>query len=66
MIFTFQFLLSDEMPPTKKEKVTFTCTSDTKHALEAWSEREGRTLSNLVERIVLAALAEQEKQDPRD
>lgn len=46
------------MAPTKKEKVTFTCTADTKQALESWAEREGRTVSNLVERIVLAALLE--------
>lgn len=61
MISAFQLLLSGEMPPTKKEKVTFTCTAETKKALEAWAEREGRTVSNLVERIVLAELAEQEK-----
>ncbi|NJL20117.1 MAG: hypothetical protein HC895_03635 [Leptolyngbyaceae cyanobacterium SM1_3_5] len=47
------------MAPTKKEKVTFTCTAETKQALEAWAEREGRTVSNLVERIVLAVLVEQ-------
>jgi hypothetical protein len=62
MISASQFLLSDEMPPTKKEKVTFTCTTETKQALEAWAEREGRTVSNLVERIVLAVLADQEKE----
>lgn len=61
MISASQFLLSDEMPPTKKEKVTFTCTAETKQTLEAWAEREGRTVSNLVERLVLAALANQEK-----
>lgn len=54
----FQFL---EMPPTKKEKVTFTCTAETKHALEEWAEREGRTVSNLVERIVLGVLADQKE-----
>lgn len=63
MISASQFLLSDEMAPTKKEKVTFTCTAETKQALEAWAEREGRTVSNLVERIVLTVLADQEKED---
>lgn len=62
MISASQFLLFDEMPPTKKEKVTFTCTAETKQALEAWAEREGRTVSNLVERIVLSVLADQEKE----
>jgi len=61
MISEAQFFLPDEMPPTKKEKVTFTCTAETKQALEAWAEREGRTVSNLVERIVLTVLADQEK-----
>ncbi|MBD2078299.1 hypothetical protein H6F86_31315 [Phormidium sp. FACHB-592] len=53
------------MAPTKKEKVTFTCTAETKQALEVWAEKEGRTISNLVERIVLSALAvtaEEQKQ----
>lgn len=62
MISEVPFSSSDEMPPTKKEKVTFTCTAETKQALEAWAEREGRTVSNLVERIVLAVLADQEKE----
>lgn len=66
MISASQILLPDAMPPTKKEKVTFTCTADTKQALEAWAEREGRTVSNLVERLVLAALAAQDQQEPRD
>lgn len=63
MISASQFLVSDEMPPTKKEKVTFTCTLETKQGLEAWAEREGRTVSNLVERIVLAALAETQSEE---
>lgn len=66
MIAASQFLLSDEMPPTKKEKVTFTCTAETKQALEVWAEREGRTVSNLVERIVLSVLTEQEKGERHD
>ncbi|MGA7935796.1 MAG: hypothetical protein WCA35_19755 [Kovacikia sp.] len=57
MISESQILSFDEMAPTKKEKVTFTCTTETKQALEVWAEKEGRTISNLVERIVLSALA---------
>ncbi|MEP1061866.1 MULTISPECIES: hypothetical protein [Cyanophyceae] len=65
MISESQILSFDEMAPTKKEKVTFTCTAETKQALEVWAEKEGRTISNLVERIVLSALAvtaEEQKQ----
>ncbi len=58
MISEVQLFL-EEMPPTKKEKITFTCTAETKQAVEAWAEKEGRTVSNLVERIVLAALEQQ-------
>lgn len=67
MISESQILSFDEMAPTKKEKVTFTCTAETKQALEVWAEKEGRTISNLVERIVLSALAvtaEEQKQHP--
>jgi len=35
----------------------FTCSEDTKQILELWSEEEGRTVSNLVERIVLEAIS---------
>jgi uncharacterized protein (DUF1778 family) len=56
MITASEALQFEEMPPTKKEKVTFTCTAETKQLLEEWAEQEGRTVSNLVERVVLAAL----------
>lgn len=42
--------------PTKREKITFTCEKETRSLLEEWADQEGRSLSNLVERIVLAAL----------
>lgn len=48
--------------PTKKATVYFTCQHEIKASLEQWAEEEGRSLSNLVERIVLAAL--QQKQTP--
>ena len=44
---------------TKKEKITFTCEKETRAQLEAWAEKDGRSLSNLVERIVLEALAKE-------
>lgn len=62
MISESGFVSFEEMPPTKKEKVTFTCTAETKQALEVWAERDGRTVSNLVERLVLSALAEQSEE----
>lgn len=46
--------------PTKKEKITFICDTDTRSKLESWAEEEGRSLSNLVERIVSKALADKE------
>ncbi len=55
--------LMSEMPPTKKEKVTFTCTTETRQALQEWADKDGRTLSNLVERIVLAAIEQQQGSD---
>jgi len=35
----------------------FTCSEEIKQTLELWSEEEGRTVSNLVERIVAEAIA---------
>jgi hypothetical protein len=53
-------MISSEMTvPTKREKITFTCEKETRLILEAWAEDEGRSLSNLVERIVLAAIEAQ-------
>jgi hypothetical protein len=42
--------------PTQKATVYFTCQPKVKASLQAWADKEGRSLSNLVERIVLAAL----------
>lgn len=39
-----------------KVKITFLCDSETRKRLEKLAEDEGRSLSNLVERIVLAEL----------
>jgi uncharacterized protein (DUF1778 family) len=50
-----QIPFSAEMP-TKREKITFTCEKETRDALEAMANEEGRSLSNLVERIVLETL----------
>lgn len=66
MITASEALQFEEMPPTKKEKVTFTCTAETKQLLEKWAEREGRTVSNLVERVVLAALEGQKQTSTND
>ncbi|BBD70941.1 MULTISPECIES: hypothetical protein [Nostoc] len=45
------------MGVTKKAKVMFTCEHETKSDLEAWAKSERRTVSNLVEGVVVAALA---------
>ncbi len=47
--------------PTKREKITFTCEKETRSLLEEWADKEGRSLSNLVERIVLAALENKDR-----
>jgi len=46
---------------TRKEKITFLCEKETRAQLEARADKEGRSLSNLVERIVLEALEKPEK-----
>ncbi|MGI2908959.1 ribbon-helix-helix domain-containing protein [Tolypothrix sp. VBCCA 56010] len=41
----------------RTEKINFTCESEDKEYLRQWAIKEGRTLSNLVERIVKEAIA---------
>lgn len=48
---------SEAMGATKKAKVTFTCTDEIKGNLEVWAELENRTVSNLVEKLVMDAIA---------
>lgn len=54
-----------ESMPTQKATVYFTCQPDVKVALQEWADGEGRSLSNLVERLVLAALEEKAKQEAK-
>jgi hypothetical protein len=42
--------------PTNKPKVMFVTDEETREYLEAWAGDEGRSLSNLVDRIVKAAI----------
>lgn len=42
----------------RTEKINFTCDLETKQYLRIWAAREGRTLSNLIERLVLSAIEE--------
>lgn len=42
----------------------FTCSEEIKQTLELWSEEEGRTVSNLVERIVAEAIATKQQKPP--
>lgn len=53
---------SSESMPTQKATVYFTCQPEIKAALQEWADDEGRSLSNLVERLVQTALAEKKKQ----
>ncbi|AFZ28297.1 hypothetical protein Cylst_6518 (plasmid) [Cylindrospermum stagnale PCC 7417] len=46
----------------RKPRIMFTCSEETKQVLEEWSEDEGRTMSNLVERIVVDAIANRNAQ----
>jgi hypothetical protein len=40
----------------RSEKINFTCELEDKEYLRSWAANEGRTLSNLVERIVKEAI----------
>ena len=51
-----------ESMPTQKATVYFTCQPEVKASLQEWADEEGRSLSNLVERLAQAALAEKQKQ----
>ncbi|BBD63430.1 hypothetical protein NIES2109_62800 (plasmid) [Nostoc sp. HK-01] len=41
----------------RKPRIMFSCSEDTKEDLESWAEDEGRSISNLIERIVMDAIA---------
>lgn len=45
----------------RTEKINFTCESEDKEYLREWAAREGRTLSNLVERIIKEAIVKDEQ-----
>lgn len=40
----------------RTEKINFTCDPDTKKYLRIWAAKESRTLSNLVEKIIVEAI----------
>lgn len=46
-------MFSEDM---RSEKINFTCEPEDKEYLKNWAAKEGRTLSNLVERIVKDAI----------
>lgn len=41
----------------RKPRIMFSCSQETKEDLESWAEDEGRSVSNLIERIVMEAIA---------
>ncbi len=45
----------------KTQNINFTCESEDKEYLREWAAREGRTLSNLVERIIKEAIVKDEQ-----
>lgn len=47
------------MGKTKKAQVMFTCTHEVKDFLTKWAARENRTVSNLVETLVVDAITTQ-------
>lgn len=51
------------MGKTKKAQVMFTCEHEVKAFLTKWAARENRTVSNLVETLVVEAIAAQQN-DP--
>jgi CopG-like RHH_1 or ribbon-helix-helix domain, RHH_5 len=46
---------------TRRPRVAFICDEEVKQILEEWADEEGRTVSNLVERIVLEVIASKGK-----
>jgi hypothetical protein len=53
------------MGKTKKAQVMFTCTHEVKDFLAKWAARENRTVSNLVETLVVDAIANQESNEKK-
>jgi hypothetical protein len=51
---------------TKKAKIMFTCEHEVKDKLAKWAKTENRTVSNLVEKLVLDAIATEELQTNRE
>ncbi len=50
--------------PTNKNRVMFLCDDETKNDLQRWAAQERRSVSNLVEKIVLDAVADWKQQQP--
>ena len=52
------------MAVAKKAKITFTCEPSLREGLEAWAEKESRTLSNLVELVIRQAYEARQEFEP--
>ena len=52
------------MAVAKKAKITFTCEPSLREGLEAWAEKESRTLSNLVELVIRQAYEARQELEP--
>jgi hypothetical protein len=55
---------SEFMAVAKKAKITFTCEPSLREGLEAWAEKESRTLSNLVELVIRQAYEARQELEP--
>jgi len=53
-----EIMFSEDM---RTEKINFTCEPEDKEYLREWAAKEGRTLSNLVERIVKEAVSKDKR-----
>jgi DNA-binding PadR family transcriptional regulator len=45
------------MAKSRRPRMMFSCTEEAKRYLEAWADEEGRSTSNIIERIVSEAIA---------
>ena len=56
---------SEFMAVHKKAKITFTCEPSLREGLEAWAEKESRTLSNLVELLIRQVYEAHQESNPQ-
>ena len=50
------------MPKYRRPRIAFICSEETKQKLEQWATQQNRTVSNLVESIILEAFSRENEQ----